>query len=125
MLVHQSNRSCNCCGKSVDNTIIDIPFEEIKLSPFAVECDCGYFYEATHYSVSFTKWRVAKGILEWEINWLIGELKNTQEVKDELGLVCYRERSTTEKENKLAKYQADLDLILDPIPDYLWIETEN
>ena len=64
MLVHQSNRSCACCGTSVEASIVDIPIQEIKLAPFAVECECGYFYEAYHYAVSFCSWRVRTSILK-------------------------------------------------------------
>lgn len=33
MLVHQSNRSCACCGTSVEASIVDIPIQGIKLAP--------------------------------------------------------------------------------------------
>ena len=79
MLVHQSSRSCNMCGNSKDSEIVDIPFEEIKLSPFAVKCECGYFYEAYHYAVSFHKWKIAKAVIE---NTLSDEFEITAKTED-------------------------------------------
>ena len=127
MLVHQSNRSCNCCGKSVDNNIIDIPFEEIKLSPFAVECDCGYFYEAIHYNVSFTKWRVAKGTLEYQLDNARSDYNREQEYADTLIVLHdFIKIELKRKKELVTKLQAQWDeIISSPIPDHLWNITEK
>jgi hypothetical protein len=126
MLVHQSNRSCNCCGKSVDNNIIDISFEEIKLSPFAVECDCGYFYEAIHYSVSFNKWRVAKRTLEYKLDDARSDCNREKEFLNSINNDSdYHLIELERLKKKIIELYAKWDEIsLTPVPDHLWIDKD-
>ena len=84
MLVHQVNRYCNVCGISKDSAIIDIPFEEIKLAPFAVKCECGYFYESFHYATSFHNWRRARETIVSKINSLNSDVEIEKKVLSEL-----------------------------------------
>ncbi len=115
MLVHQSNRSCACCGTSVEASIVDIPIQEIKLAPFAVECECGYFYEAYHYAVSFRSWRVRTSILK---NYI-------KDCESDLDQVDYRQGRIAELEERLKKYVSELESLYVPIPDHLWVEKED
>ena len=114
MLVHLANRSCNCCGKWIDNSIIDLPITEIKLTHFPVECACGYFYEAVHYSVSFTKWRLAKDFLETRIVTLEESISKEQELEVIL-----------EFEVQLEKAQKKLSSLSIPVPDVMWEEKDS
>ena len=125
MLVHQSNRSCNCCGTSVEASIIDIPLQEVKLAPFAVECDCGYFYEAYHYAVSFRSWRVRTSILKNYIKDCESDLDIINKIKEELGQVDYRQERIAELEERLKKYTSELESLCTPIPDHMWVEKED
>ena len=121
MLVHQSSRSCNMCGNSKDSEIVDLPFEEISLSPFAVKCECGYFYEAYHYAVSFCSWRVRTSILKNYIKDCESDLDIINKIKEELGQVDYRQGRVAELEERLKKYTSELESICIPIPDHLWL----
>ena len=125
MLVHQSNRSCACCGTSVEASIIDIPLQEVKLAPFAVECDCGYFYETYHYAVSFRSWRVRTSILKNYIKDCESNLDIINKIKEELGQVDYRQERIAELEERLKKYTSELESLCVPIPDHLWVEKED
>ena len=125
MLVHQSNRSCACCGTSVEASIVDIPVQEIKLAPFAVECECGYFYETYHYAVSFRSWRVRTSILKNYIKDCESDLDIINKIKEELGQVDYRQGRIAELEERLKKYVSDLESLCVPIPDHLWVEKED
>ena len=125
MLVHQSNRSCACCGTSVEASIVDIPVQEIKLAPFAVECECGYFYEAYHYAVSFCSWRVRTSILKNYIKDCESDLDIINKIKEELGQVDYRQERIAELEERLKKYVSELESLCVPIPDHLWVEKED
>lgn len=125
MLVHQSNRSCNCCGNMVDPSIIDIPIQEIKLAPFAVKCKCGYFYEAYHYAVSFRSWRVRTGILKDYIKDCESDLNIINKIKEETGQVDYRQERVAELGERLKKYTSELESLSISIPDHLWIEKED
>lgn len=123
MLVHQSSRSCNMCGNSKDSEIVDLPFEEIRLSPFAVKCECGYFYEAYHYAVSFHKWKVAKAVLEGALKSIRSELNLIRGMLEaEPGTLRY-EVKILQSKKKLNLLQGQLDdLNANPIPDHLWVE---
>ena len=125
MLVHQSNRSCACCGTSVEASIVDIPIQEIKLAPFAVECECGYFYEAYHYAVSFYSWRVHISILKNYIKDCESDLDIINKIKEEQALLEYRQGLVTELEERLKKYVSELESLCVPIPDHLWVEKED
>ena len=125
MLVHQYNRSCSCCGTSVESTIVDIPIEEIKLAPFAVACKCGYFYKSEHYSVSFCSWRVRTSILKNYIKDCESDLDIINKIKEELGQVDYRQGRIAELEERLKKYVSELESLCVPIPDHLWVEKED
>ena len=123
MLVHQSNRSCNCCGNSVETTIIDIPIEEVKLAPFAIACDCGYFYEAYHYTVSYRKWRVAKGQIEYRLDSAQSDYNREKEFIDTIASSDYRLIELEHLKKKVIELQAKFDDIsLTPIPDHLWVD---
>lgn len=126
MLVHQSNRSCNCCGNMVDPSIIDIPIQEIKLAPFAVECKCGYFFEAYHYTVSFRKWRVAKGELGFRLDNAQSDYQREKEfIKTHSPISDYMHIDLKRKEDLILKLHAEWDEIsLNPIPDHLWIDKD-
>ena len=125
MLVHQSNRSCACCGTSVEASIVDIPIQEIKLAPFAVECECGYFYEAYHHAVSYRKWRVRTSILKNYIKDCESDLDIINKIKEEQALLEYRQGLVTELEERLKKYVSELESLCVPIPDHLWVEKED
>ena len=125
MLVHQSNRSCACCGTSVEASIVDIPLQEIKLAPFAVECECGYFYEAYHYAVSFYSWRVHISILKNYIKDCESDLDIINKIKEEQALLEYRQGLVTELEERLKKCVSELESLCVPIPDHLWVEKED
>ena len=125
MLVHQSNRSCACCGTSVEASIVDIPIQEIKLAPFAVECECGYFYETYHYAVSFYSWRVRTSILKNYIKDCESDLDIINKIKEEQALLEYRQGLVTELEERLKKYVSELESLCVPIPDHLWVEKED
>ena len=125
MLVHQSNRSCACCGTSVEASIVDIPIQEIKLAPFAVECECGYFYEAYHYAVSYRKWRVRTSILKNYIKDCESDLDIINKIKEETGQVDYRQVRLAELGERLKKYTSELESLSTPIPNHLWVEKED
>ena len=125
MLVHQSNRSCACCGTSVEASIVDIPLQEIKLAPFTVECEYSYFYEAYHYAVSFRSWRVRTSILKNYIKDCESDLDIINKIKEELGQVDYRQGRIAELEERLKKYVSELESLYVPIPDHLWVEKED
>lgn len=123
MLVHQSSRSCNMCGNSRDSEIVDLPFEEIKLSPFAVKCECGYFYEAYHYSVSYHKWKVAKAVIESTLKSIRSELSILRGMLQENPGTLRYEVKIIKEEKKLDLLQGQLkDLNANPIPDYKWVD---
>ncbi len=126
MLVHQSNRSCNCCGNMVDPSIIDIPIQEIKLAPFAVKCKCGYFFEAYHYTVSFRKWRVAKGELGFRLDNAQSDYQREKEfIETHSPISDYMHIDLKRKEDLVLKLHAEWDEIsLNPIPDHLWIDKD-
>ena len=123
MLVHQSNRSCNMCGNSKDSEIVDLPFEEIKLSPFAVKCECGYFYEAYHYSVSYHKWKVAKAVIENTLKSIRSELNILRGMLQENPGILRYEVEILQAEEKLNLLQGQLDdLNANPVADHLWVD---
>ena len=122
MLVHQSSRSCNMCGNSRDSEIVDLPFEEIKLSPFAVKCECGYFYEAYHYAVSFHKWKVAKAVIESTLKSIRSELSILRGMLQENPGTLRYEVKIIKEEKKLDLLQGQLDdLNSKPVADHLWV----
>lgn len=122
MLVHQVNRSCNMCNKSKDSEILDLPFEEIKLSPFAVKCDCGYFHEAYHYAVSYHKWRIAKSTIKHKLEYARSDLRREKEyIKENPSSSDYVCIELQYKKEAVIKLHAQWDEIsLTPIPDHLW-----
>lgn len=123
MLVHQSNRSCNCCGNTVETSIVDLPLEEVKLAPFAIACDCGYFYEAYHYAVSFRKWRIAKGKIEHRLEDAQSEYNREKEFIDTIASSAYRLIELERLEKKVISLHAEWDDIsLTPTPDYAWVD---
>ena len=123
MLAHQSSRSCNMCGNSKDSEIVDLPFEEIKLSPFAVKCECGYFYEAYHYAVSYHKWKVAKAVIESTLNSIRCELRILRGMLQENPGILRYEVETLQAEEKLNLLQGQLDdLSSKPVADHLWVD---
>ena len=124
MLVHQSNRSCNCCGNMVDPSIIDIPIQEIKLAPFAVECKCGYFFEAYHYTVSFRKWRVAKGNIGYRLDSAQSDYNREKEFLNSINNDSdYHIIELERLKKKIIELHAKWDEIsLTPIPDHLWVD---
>ena len=123
MLVHQSSRSCNMCGNSRDSEIVDLPFEEIKLSPFAVKCECGYFYEAYHYAVSYHKWKVAKAVIESTLKSIRSELSTLRGMLQENPGILRYEVEILQAEEKLNLLQGQLDdLNANPTPDYKWVD---
>ena len=122
MLVHQSSRSCNMCGNSRDSEIVDLPFEEIKLSPFAVKCECGYFYEAYHYAVSYYKWKVAKAVIESTLKSIRSELSILRGMLQENPGTLRYEVEILQAEEKLNLLQGQLDdLNAKPVADHLWV----
>ena len=122
MLVHQSSRSCNMCGNSRDSEIVDLPFEEIKLSPFAVKCECGYFYEAYHYAVSYHKWKVAKAVIENTLKSIRSELRILRGMLQENPGILRYEVEILQAEEKLNLLQGQLDdLNAKPVADHLWV----
>ena len=123
MLVHQSSRSCNMCGNSKDSEIVDLPFEEISLSPFAVKCECGYFYEAYHYAVSYHKWKVAKAVIENTLKSIRSELSILRGMLQENPGILRYEVETLQAEEKLNLLQGQLDdLSSKPVADHLWVD---
>lgn len=126
MLVHQSNRHCNCCSNLIPDSIENLPIEEIKLSAFPVACECGYFYEAYHYPVSFTKWRVHKSRIEYDINYCNSELNLLKEMDKEIGLSQHQlgKRSILVESLGIHKTKLDLLLSITPIPDHRWDESK-
>lgn len=122
MLVHLHTWYCTCCGTKVDNTIVDLPIEDIKLSTFPVACSCGYFYKAEHYPVSFDKWRIETSMLKERIKDVKFDLELTQNVKEDLGLIDYRKRNTNELETLLEDYEQRLESLSVPIPDHLFVD---
>ena len=123
MLVHQSSRSCNMCGNSRDSEIVDLPFEEIKLSPFAVKCECGYFYEAYHYAVSYHKWKVAKAVIESTLKSIRSELNILRGMLQENPGILRYEVEILQAEEKLNLLQGQLDdLSSKPVADHLWVD---
>ena len=123
MLVHQSSRSCNMCGNSKDSEIVDLPFEEISLSPFAVKCECGYFYEAYHYAVSYLKWKVAKAVIENTLKSIRSELSILRGMLQENPGILRYEVETLQAEEKLNLLQGQLDdLSSKPVADHLWVD---
>ena len=126
MLVHQSNRRCNCCGNLIPDSIEDLPIEEVKLSAFPVACECGYFYEAYHYPVSFIKWRTHKSRIEYDINYCNSELNLLKQMDKEIGLSNRQLENRTRFAEALKSHQAKLDALLSvtPIPDHLWDENK-
>ena len=127
MLVHQSNRSCACCGTSVEASIVDIPVQEIKLAPFAVECECGYFYEAYHYAVSFHKWQTAKGNIGYRLDSAQSDYNREKEFLNSINNDSDYPLIELERlKKKIIELHAKWDEIsLTPIPDHLWVEKEN
>lgn len=121
MLVHLYNWNCSCCHKHKENIIIDIPIEEVKLSPFAVACECGYFYKAEHYPVLFSEW----GKASYTLNRLKEDIaKSEKDVqnseKDSITEDIHKsmlEKAKKELENFNTKF-GDLSI---PIPDHLWV----
>ena len=123
MLVHQSSRSCNMCGNRRDSEIVDLPFEEIKLSPFAVKCECGYFYEAYHYAVSYHKWKVAKAVIESTLKSIHSELSILRGMLQENPGILRYEVGILQAEEKLNLLQGQLDdLNSKPVADHLWVD---
>lgn len=123
MLVHQSSRSCNMCGNSRDSEIVDLPLEEIKLSPFAVKCECGYFYEAYHYAVSYHKWKVAKAVIESTLKSIRSELSILRGMLQENPGILRYEVEILQAEEKLNLLQGQLDdLSSKPVADHLWVD---
>ena len=123
MLVHQSSRSCNMCGNSKDSEIVDLPFEEIKLSPFAIKCECGYFYEAYHYAVSYHKWKVAKALIEGELKRIQSDFQLHEDMLEaDPGTLRY-EVKILQAKKKLNLLQGQLDdLNANPVADHLWVD---
>ena len=127
MLVHQYNRSCNCCNSLVESSIIDIPIEEIKLSPFAVACKCGYFYKSEHYSVSFHKWQTAKGDIGYRLDSAQSDYNLEKEFLNSINNNSdYHLIELERLKKKIIELHAKWDEIsLTPIPDHLWVEKED
>lgn len=126
MLVHLSNRHCNCCGIMVETSIIDIPVQEVKLAPFAVACKCGYFYEAIHYTVSFRKWQIAKSEIGFRLDNAQSDYNREKEFINTYSPVKdYMEIELKRKEELVLKLHAQWDEIsLTPIPDHRWDESK-
>ena len=126
MLVHQSSRSCNMCGNSRDSEIVDLPFEEIKLSPFAVKCGCGYFYEAYHYAVSFHKWQTAKGDIGYRLDSAQSDYNREKEFLNSINNDSdYHLIELERLKKKIIELHAKWDEIsLTPVPDHLWIDKD-
>lgn len=126
MLVHQSNRHCNCCGNLIPDSIEDLPIEEVKLSAFPVACECGYFYEAYHYPVSFTKWRANKSSILFYINYCQSELKLLEEMEKDIGLSYHHLGKKSILVENLGIHQAKLDALssVNAIPDHRWDESK-
>lgn len=119
MFVHLSIRSCNCCFKSVENSIVDLPIEEINLTKFPIPCDCGYFMVGEHYPVSYSKWNVHNEYIEMQINFVENDIIIEQRIDIEL--------PHTKAEHLIKNLELRLEnlnkrLIKDPIPDHLWEE---
>ena len=127
MQVYQTTKSCNACGTGRDiNVIVDIPLEEIKLSPVAVACSCGYFKERVHYPVSFSIYKSKKDTI-------LGCIRNTEkdlEIEDlmEEQFGCVTERIQARRaylQQQLEIYSKELkDLGSTPIPDHLMGEVQ-
>lgn len=126
MLVHQYNRSCSCCNNLVESTIVDIPIEEIKLSPFAVACKCGYFYKSEHYSVSFRKWQIAKCDIELRLDSAQSDYNREKEFIEGIDDPSdYRLIELERLKKKATELHAKWDDIsLTPVPDHLWVNKD-
>ena len=74
MFVHLSVRRCNCCYKSIEASIVDLPIEEIKLTKFPIPCDCGYFMVGEHYPVSYDKWKIHNACIQSQINFIENDI---------------------------------------------------
>lgn len=122
MLVYQTNRSCNCCGNMVETSIVDLPLEEVKLAPFAVACACGYFYEALHYSVSFSKWNVFRSKLLSDKKYLKDGIKLEEDFLKELPTSDYSKKKIIEYKERLEIVLSKLKHNSTPIPDHLWVD---
>lgn len=111
MLVKLFNKHCSRCGVVVPQELIDIPLAEIKLSPFPVECPCGYFYEALHDKVFFTHWLASVKRIEFNIKDYQGDIKKLEksilEEAEEYGIDVLN-KILGETKVKLDKAQAEL-----------------
>ena len=117
MFVHLSVRSCNCCYKSIEASIVDLPIEEIKLTAFPIPCDCGYFMIGEHYPVSFNKWKLHNDCIQSQINFIQNDIATEKRIDVEM--------PHTHAHSLIINLEKRLEmltkrLIKDPIPDHLW-----
>lgn len=117
MFVHLSVRSCNCCYKSIEASIVDLPIEEIKLTKFPIPCDCGYFMVGEHYPVSYDKWKIHNNCIQSQINFVENDIATEQRINVEL--------PDTHAHSLIRNLEKRLEslisrIIKDPIPNHLW-----
>lgn len=122
MLVHLSTKRCECCGYSQENTILDIPFTAIKLAPFAIRCDCGYFYEGVHYNVSYGKWKVFMAIQKNKKEDILDRIKTEEKFLEEMPSSTYCLRRIRILKEELKVVESHLLHNAKPIPDHLWAD---
>ena len=121
MYIRQYNKRCNACHNKVTDTVIEVPtVNEVKLSPFAISCVCGYFYGSVHIPLHFEQWSSFRRRLNTKMEAISSEVGQERILEQQFPASDSIKIRLENLKRRLVDLHAIWDDSAEPVPDDVW-----